>query len=1039
VGTLLHAVAHGLAASDTIMLANLTGGDGLFENTLYYVLAAGLTVDDFAVSLTDGGAAEVYTTNITAGSVVRSDTYETAADGVMDPPSALPTPGSPVLTSTTVSGVVRLFIENPTYTDGDSRVRLVETQVTHLYDAGVPVWSNALLISMVPGTTQFSIPALGLVLYTARSRVLDVYGDYSPYSAEVAITTDAGFDARSLIDGAVTTTTIMDGSITTAKLQARQITADLLAATITLTSLLKTADSGKRVEVDAFGIRLYDSTEELLVNIPTNSDPVYVKGQVNASSLISQTAATLYGTNTLPGSSVTTLQSGVSTPTNAPTVVASVDSLALTTVPSGVATAAGIGYDSTAVSYWVACDPTVSPYYVAQEFNASTGALIRSIAATGSTTTVTTTLGSTSHIADTTDATSGSTDSHMTTPLTMPRAGTITKVSVWMAGYGGSCAAKVGIWNSSGTALRMSAGFTAASETFSNGNDDNYNRSLTSGYAAASGQVIHAGFMRTSSSDGFFWSKDDGSGKTTYSGDGTADSATGYGSHDTNSKPNIYITYTYDVDTRLETAPNIAVATDGTYVYTLDTLGVVWKYDRTTMAHVAHSSVQTAITGTKSLAGMFYDATATELIITTLTGTGAGVFPKFVRVVPSTLAVSSTVYSAAAGTSYTGTTAYCRGGARLNDPLNASAATYWVPINGAVVAYTFSGTTATEVSNRTFGSAATVVSGLTHDGTVFRGWANTSTTKVWKFSAWDFTTASAVYWIGYAWYDSVGTTHETAVGPRTSITVRRRERVSVNNASIPVGGADDPDKVRVYMLPGASDFVATNAWLQVTDALTSRYLVDYTASGTHDGAGTVFPAGTPAELKSAVTGWSLKGSGQMHFGGSAFPAVVATNDIWYRTDLGMWFAYNGTRWLCTCPHTWSATMGDAILVPTIAATTNVGRSPVPYLYGAADIWIDVVTFLWQVASGGTALGASHKWNLSMTTFIEGGTAISTTPASFDITSGTLDARHRQEVAVAALLNNGAVKVAFDFGVTKTGTPGGLRVYGANIAYRYVAT
>jgi hypothetical protein len=178
----------------------------------------------------------------------------------------------------------------------------------------------------------------------------------------------------------------------------------------------------------------------------------------------------------------------------------------------------------------------------------------------------------------------------------------------------------------------------------------------------------------------------------TKSGDGTAADATGFGTLHSSSKPNVYITYTYDTDTRLETAPNIGIATDGTNIYTLDTTGVVWKYLRSDGSFVAKSSVQTAISGTKSKAGMFYDATANELIITTSTGTGAGVFPKFVRVTPSTLAVSSTVYSAAAGQTFSGTTDTFRGGARAGRPAQRSAATYWIATTSAVYAYTFSGT-----------------------------------------------------------------------------------------------------------------------------------------------------------------------------------------------------------------------------------------------------------------------------------------------------------------------------------------------------------
>jgi hypothetical protein len=297
--------------------------------------------------------------------------------------------------------------------------------------------------------------------------------------------------------------------------------------------------------------------------------------------------------------------------------------------------------------------------------------------------------------------------------------------------------------------------------------------------------------------------------------------------------------------------------------------------------------VQTAITGTKTKAGMFYDATATELIITTTTGTGAGVFPKFVRVVPSTLAVSSTVYSAAAGTSFSGTTDTFRGGARLADPLNASAATYWVATTSAVYAYTFSGTTATQTANRDFGQAVTVSDGLTHDGTVFRGFDAGSLTKVWKFSPWDFTTASTTLWVSYSWYDSnaTGGTHETAVSPRASIVIRRREQMTVVNPAVPVGGTDDPDNRRIYFLQSATDTGVGTYWLQATGNFTSRTYNDYTGSGTHDGTGTAFPAGTPSDMKDAGGNWHLKGDGT-----STFKDLVASGNATITGDIGL----NGT-------------------------------------------------------------------------------------------------------------------------------------------------
>lgn len=898
---------HGLVAGDKVRFTDLTGGAGLTAvSPDYWVIATNLTTNTFMVSLTSGGAAVDFTTDITTGTAVKVVT---------------------------------------TYAD----------------------WSTPTIFNLPEGSTEVSMPCLGTTNYTVRVRAVDVYGQFSAFCAETQITTVAGNDAlnsaiasmaNDVQDYSITETKIADNAISTPKLQANSVTAQILAATIILSSLIKTTPTTRmgaalaltganatdiftlashglavddrirfssltggtgltadavdyfvisanlttntfqvsttkggsavnfttdvtagtvnkvirRVEIDSAGVRLLDTDETVIVNIPTNGDPVYFRGKVDADTITVQTSTTMRGTISHDSSSVTTLQNGVAAPGSTPALVASVDSLGLTSSPSNPY--AGIAYDTAAGTFWVACNPTVSPFYVAQEFNASTGALVRSIPATGSITTVTATSGSTSHISDTADGLVGTTDTHIVTPMTIPTISgatnyKVTKVAVWMAGRSGTCATRNGIWtNSSSTPnnLGESATYTAASGGATTlGASDLHNATLSSPVSVTPGTTYRFGFRRVNTSDGSQHDKDDGSGKTTYSGDGTTADGTGWGTRDTAGKPNVYFTYTYDLDTRKETAAMIGVATDGTYVYTLDTNGVVWKYDRSTMAWVANSGVQTAITGTKSQAGLFYDATAGELIITTTTSTAAGTRMRAVRVVPSTLAVSTAVYDDTTGPTFSGTTDTFRGGARLADPLG-STNTYWMATTSAVYAYTFATTVLTPVANRDFGQAATVGSGLTHDGTQFRGWATGTPTKVWKFSAWDWTTASAVYWIGYAWYDSnaAGTgLHETACGPRASITMRRRERVQVSSASIPTGGTDDPNQVRIYMAPGAADWSAGSGKLQVTDALTSRFLTNYSSGGTADGLGPAFPAGTPAELKSASGGFSVKGSGRL--------------------------------------------------------------------------------------------------------------------------------------------------------------------------------
>lgn len=1060
--SLIHATAHGLSVGDRFYFANfLPTNCGVDGDTLYYVFTVP-TADTFTFSA-DNISAFTLTYAITEADLIGPDAYTVVADGVMDPPAVPATPVAPTVGSALISGVVRLSVALA-ITDEDY-LRAYEVQITHQFTGSAADWTYASVHTVPNGATDLNIPALGSTSYAVRVRKQDVFANFSAWSTEVDHTTLAGSDslsaalallANDVSDGVITTTKIADGSISTPKLQAQAVTADILAATIVLASLIKTASSGRRIEMDAFGIRLYDSTEELLVNIPTNGDPVYVKGQVNASSLISQTAATLYGTNTLPGSSITTLANGVSDPTTVPTVTASVDSLALNTTPTGVSTAAGIGYDSGAGTFWLAADPSTG--YVAHEFDATTGAYTgRSITATGSTTTVTATLGSTSHVSDTADGLVGTTDSHITTPLTIPAGLSnvhITKVAVWMAGRLGTCDTRVGVWNTSNVNLRESATFSAASGGATTlGASTLHNVSLSSSLAVTAGTTYRCGFRRVNGTDGSQHDKDDGSGKTTYSGDGTTADGTGWGTRSSSSKPNVYITYTYDVDSRLETAPNIGVATDGTYIYTLDNTGVIWKYDRSTLAYVSHSAAL-SLTGTKALNGLFYDATAVKLVITHATGTTGTDHAKFSLVDPTALTISSTLSDTVL--SINGAAHAVRGGALVADALNASAATYWVTIAGGV--WAFLASTGANVSNRDFGSSTTNIDGLTHDGTVFRGWNKSTPTTIWKFSAWDFTTTSTTLWVGYAWYDSnaTGGTHETAMGTlRASLTIRRHERVQVVTPTIPTGGTNDPDKVRIYLLQNATDSGAGAYWLHATDASTARYITAYTASGTHDGTGTVFPAGTPAEVKSGATGWSLKGdgtittsgklttSGLRHDGGTSFPSSPSTNDHFNRTDLGMEFYWDGTRWVTvTIYYTELSPNADrnagAFNLAGLTATNGTAaRNAIMAPSWASDIWLLDHDFLFDV-NAGTALSGSNKWVGQLMKFDTGGTLVNVGSA-INIASGASSVwRHDGSPSSINALLTSATYLGIQVSWTKTGTPGNLLYYG-RVSYRLVAT
>lgn len=66
---------HGLVANDRIYFTRLTGGTGLALNTTYYVIASGLTANDFKVATTSGGAAINITVDYTRAEVAKYKTF----------------------------------------------------------------------------------------------------------------------------------------------------------------------------------------------------------------------------------------------------------------------------------------------------------------------------------------------------------------------------------------------------------------------------------------------------------------------------------------------------------------------------------------------------------------------------------------------------------------------------------------------------------------------------------------------------------------------------------------------------------------------------------------------------------------------------------------------------------------------------------------------------------------------------------------------------------------------------------------------------
>ena len=87
----------------------------------------------------------------------------------------------------------------------------------------------------------------------------------------------------------------------------------------------------------------------------------------------------------------------------------------------------------------------------------------------------------------------------------------------------------------------------------------------------------------------------------------------------------------------------------------------------------------------------------------------------------------------------------------------------------------------------------------------------------------------------------------------------------------------------------------------------------------------------------ATFGAEASFAGVITAGSTAFPvAGVATNDHFYRTDLGMWFFYDGTRWLSE--EVFVLRTGSSIANLSITNSDAERMAPLPRL-GGSDIWL----------------------------------------------------------------------------------------------------
>lgn len=155
--------------------------------------------------------------------------------------------------------------------------------------------------------------------------------------------------------------------------------------------------------------------------------------------------------------------------------------------------------------------------------------------------------------------------------------------------------------------------------------------------------------------------------------------------------------------------------------------------------------------------------------------------------------------------------------------------------------------------------------------------------------------------------------------------------------------------------------------------------------------------------------------------GTSFPGGPATNDFFFRTDRGLLYYYDGTRWL-------TVTLYEHFLgqMTGISATSTEVHSPV--WAGLYDQYlVDLITVMFA-ASG---LSGTAYWTIEAYSYDAGsGSLLATTTNQ----SGTNAQYAYKRTAINALIGTGADSLSTR--AVKTSTPGNF-TGGSMITYRLV--
>ena len=191
------------------------------------------------------------------------------------------------------------------------------------------------------------------------------------------------------------------------------------------------------------------------------------------------------------------------------------------------------------------------------------------------------------------------------------------------------------------------------------------------------------------------------------------------------------------------------------------------------------------------------------------------------------------------------------------------AARYWVQSTTGTRVRSFNASGLVQSAEEWYTSGASD-GGIVWDGTQFRSRVGNQR-LLYKYTNFRSTNGPwTAFAVAYTWYDSAGTVHESALSPRKIVNLYSRWRISVSWPTIPSGGADDPNSVRIYMNTSGTDpgGLWSSYFIQGTTFTgVQTYLTAFSSTTAGPGSVTVFPASIPAIIRAESSEWELRGNG----------------------------------------------------------------------------------------------------------------------------------------------------------------------------------